>query len=513
MPEHKNAAFSKIRGALPKIVLILCVLQPLLDVAGFWQAKLGVSNTVTMLIRMLLLAGTILLGFLLTDRKRYYLIAAALMLALTAGHILACMGNPGGYRKPVLDLINLVRIYFLPLMTICFITFLRQNEAVFPALQKGLAADILLIALVQLLSTLTGTDPHTYSVDQTGILGWFMWTNSQSAILAMLTPITIVWALLKWKDRILPAALMTVVSEATLYVLAPRLAYASLICSGFGVFACILLINRKLWKQGVAIALITCLFIAAYPLSPTSKRLSSNQERAEQTIEKIKEEGIVIPQETALPTDEQGEVEKDAKPVVVLDEKTADSLEAIYRSQDIIWSMVDRFGRDRVFQIYHYTLDPTILANTRQMKINFCTLLMRESAAMSHLFGLNLADMTYQRQGPHGEPVTDNYDVENDFHGVYFLTGYCGLGLMILFLLWFGLRALIAVLRKPKVYFNLSLASFAMAYVLGIIHAYFTASVLRRNNASIYLAIVLACVWYCSRRSLAEKKNGAEPKA
>ena len=167
-----------------------------------------------------------------------------------------------------------------------------------------------------------------------------------------------------------------------------------------------------------------------------------------------------------------------------------------------MWSMISRFGRDRVFRIYNYTLDPTILGNTRLMKINFCILAMEDAGLPSKLFGLDLKDMTQNRYNAKSELVTDNYDVENDFHGVYFLTGIVGLTLMILFLLYFGVRALIAVIRKPKVSFHLTLASFAMAYGLGLIHAYFTASVLRRNNASVYLAMVLAGLWYLSRKQL-----------
>jgi len=168
---------------------------------------------------------------------------------------------------------------------------------------------------------------------------------------------------------------------------------------------------------------------------------------------------------------------------------------------------VERFGRDKVFEAYSYTLDPTVLSNSRLMKIRFCELLMRESGTLSQLFGLNLQEMTYTRLDKSGKQVVDNYDVENDLHGVYFLTGIVGLALMVLFLLWFGLRALLAVIRDHKRCFTLPMCAFAIAYGLGLIHAYYTASVLRRNNASIYLAMVLAGLWYLSRRQKEAKQN------
>ena len=91
-------------------------------------------------------------------------------------------------------------------------------------------------------------------------------------------------------------------------------------------------------------------------------------------------------------------------------------------------------------------------------------------------------------------------DVENDFHGIYYLLGIVGLVLMIAFLLYFGLRGLIAVFRNRKRYFNLDMVGFAIAYGSAIGHAYFTVSVLRRNNASVYLAMVLAALWYLSQK-------------
>ena len=527
--KNNRPVLNSIQGKLPLIVFLLCVLQPFLDVAGYWQTTWGISNTVTMMLRMLLLGGSVLLGFLLSDRKRVYLLAAFVLLALTAGHAYACAKSPNGYRDMVTDLINLVRIYFLPMMTLCFITFLRRNEKVLPAIISAVTVNILLIAAVQLISTITGTDPHTYSVDHTGVRGWFMWTNSQSAILAMGCPVVICWALTRRKGRLLFAVLLTAVSEATLYFLAPRLAYASLIASGLGMAVCLLLIDRRRWLASLTVALVTVAFVLAYPVSPTHKRLADNSVRVAQVSEEIKSMDIHI--ETVVQTESQIETNpmqselmtgsedetaganptestdnndpsqtKPPKTVIKLDSENADKLEKLYRSHDILWSLVDRFGRDRVFEAYGYSLDPTVISSARTMKVVYCTLLMDESGTWSRLFGLNLRELLYQRCDKNGNWVYDNFDVENDLHGVYFLTGMVGLGLMILFLLTFGLRALLAVLRRPKKYFTLPMVAFSLSYGLGLIHAYFTASVLRRNNASIYLALVLACMWYLSRK-------------
>ncbi|MBQ1411232.1 MAG: O-antigen ligase family protein [Oscillospiraceae bacterium] len=502
-----QSILQRIRDKLPLLVILLCISQPVLDVAGFWQKNLGIGNSLTMLLRMVLLSGTVLVGFLLSTRKRVYYVTAAVMAFLTAGHFYACSLSVNGYVSPITDFINLIRIYFLPLMAISFITFLSVNEKVFDAIIKGMAINLLIIAGILLVSTVTGTDPHTYSVDGIGILGWFLWTNSQSAILAMLAPIAICWSLLRWEKRLLPVGLVSVCAEATLFVLAPRLAYASLGATGFGITLGLLLVDRSRWRQALVVTLVTLLFAAAIPVSPMHERLSFNNKRDAETEERIKEMDIhiqvVTEPETVFVSDEtapSGETPPVEEKKVILDEQNADKLESLYRSQSIIWSMVDRFGRDRVFKIYEYTLDPSILSNARLMKIRFCELLMDESSAMSRLFGLNLAEMLHERVVDETTVLIDNYDVENDLHGVYFLTGYFGLAFMIVFLLWFGARALKVLILEGKRCLTLPMCAFALSYGLGLIHAIFTASVLRRNNASIYLAMVLAGLWHLSRR-------------
>ena len=156
-----KAILDRIRGRLPLVVFVLCVIQPLLDAAGYWQQYFGVSNAVTMALRMILLGGTVLLGFVLSDRKRYYFLTAAVLAALTAGHIFACTRSVNGYQEPIKDLINLVRIYFLPLMTVSFITFLRKNEDVFPALIRGMVTDLFLIEFMVGLYTLIAIFFHS----------------------------------------------------------------------------------------------------------------------------------------------------------------------------------------------------------------------------------------------------------------------------------------------------------------------------------------------------------------
>ena len=86
--------------------------------------------------------------------------------------------------------------------------------------------------------------------------------------------------------------------------------------------------------------------------------------------------------------------------------------------------------------------------------------------------------------------------MENDLHGVYFLYGWIGLSAMVLFLLYFIWLIAKALVTDFKTHFTLEAASWGIALVCCLLHVYYTAGVLRRPNASFYLAAVLAAVYY-----------------
>ncbi len=115
---------------------------------------------------------------------------------------------------------------------------------------------------------------------------------------------------------------------------------------------------------------------------------------------------------------------------------------------------------------------------------------MNDSPLSAKFFGLNLARFT----------VNDNiYDVENDFHGIYYLYGAVGLGALLLFLLYFFYLIVWALIKNFKRYYTLEAAAYGIALLLCLFHAYFTAGVLRRPNASIFLSAILAGIYYLVR--------------
>ncbi len=464
---------TSIRQKLPLFMLILFILQPLLDVTSFWQEQLGIGNTVTLALRFVVLAVVALLGFFLSDRKKCYYIFAACCIFLLAGHCLAC--SIKGYENIFSDLTNFVRVAQMPLFTICFITFLRQNKDCYQAIKKGFVYNFIIISAIVLISVLSNTYLHTYEYSQLGILGWFSTSNAQSAILSFMTPIVIMLAHQQKKPWLVAVAVLA--SFAQLYFLGTRLAFLALACTAIGI-PFVLIVNKEQWRSTTAILLIgLILCLATIKLSPMYRNqtlynmeMSSKQGDAMAMMGKELEEGFNI---------------------YTIDWDSLDKEEAM-RLLTVVYEyyrgdLVERFGVEKVMEEYNYSHTITDITGTRYRKIIFCRLLQQEHPPLSKVFGMELARMSYK---------DTIYDVENDFHGIYFLYGAVGLVMMIAFIGYFIFLIVKALTQDAKKYFTLDAGAFGIAFCLALAYAYNTAGVLRRPNSSFYLSLLLAVIYY-----------------
>ena len=74
------------RRYLPQVILLLFILQPVMDVLSYWLDALGMGNTVSLLMRFALLAGTAVLSFCLSRRKRVYLLLGVVLAVIALLH-------------------------------------------------------------------------------------------------------------------------------------------------------------------------------------------------------------------------------------------------------------------------------------------------------------------------------------------------------------------------------------------------------------------------------------------
>lgn len=476
MSNELNAASVRgpIDNLLPKIVLVIFALQPLMDIISFWQDELGRSNTLTLLLRLAVLFAVGLLGFALSHRKRVYIIAAIICAALFAGHMYAC--HIKGYIDVVTDVTNFVRVVQMPLFAVSFITFIKRNNDCFDAVKRGLVLNFIIISAAVALSLITGTCRPTYNLSHLGVLGWFSTSNAQSAIMSMLTPI-VVWLAYESKRYWLMIAAVAV-SYSQLFFLGTRLAFLAICATTVGL-TFVLLINRRAdWKKVVIMFLGLALCIGLVKYGPMYR----NQQVYSRVMD-WKQDDADVMMNSVL--DDMGidleKVDWDS----LSEEETINILTPIYEFYST--DLCQRFGTENVIREYNFTHHVTDITNTRTHKITYCELLFKEHPSISRWFGMELERMLW---------CGTNYDVENDFHGVYFLYGAIGLGLMIAFLAYFVVIILAALKKDFRKYFTVEAGAFGISLCLALFNAYNTAGVLRRPNSSFYLSVLLASVYF-----------------
>lgn len=468
---------------LPLFVIAVFALQPLMDALSFWQAELHMSNLLTLALRFGVLAVVALLGFCLSQQKKVYIIAGIVCAALWMAHCFVCMQK--GYLNPIQDLINYVRVLQMPLFAVCFITFMKRNEKCYHAIKCGFVLNFIIITAILVLSLVTDTCRPTYDMSGLGFMGWFSTSNAQSAILSVLAPV-VIW--IAYESKHYWVLWITVIlSYAQLFFVGTRLAIAAMVATTVGLVFTFLVTRHVDWKRIAVlfvcmIACMGCLKISPMFLNQNihSDYLATQQSYTSNDLQQA------LPPAKPNPDDpDSGEAVEKVHIWDLPKEEQRIYLAPIYTfyREDLC----RRFSVNAVIEAYDYTFTVADLTHTRNYKITYCELLQDEHPAASRLFGMELARMSWGGM---------NYDVENDFHGVYYLFGAVGLGLMIAFIAYFWILILWALKKNAKRYFTPAAGAFGISLCIALVNAYFTAGVLRRPNSSFYLSILLAVIFY-----------------
>ena len=492
--------FSRLRGSLPIVCLVICVLQPLLDVLSYWQVVLEMPNYVTLVLRLGLLGVMLLCALPFLRRKGLCAILLLAVLCYLCGHVLACVGVSSAYDWKE-DLADQTRLLMLPVTAFCLIVYLQANEKVYSALRLGLVIDLAVILGIMALSAVTGTDPHTYAAKGIGVRGWFFWTSAQSAILSLLCPVVIAWTLERFGGKPLPLAAACLLSFGALFAFGTRLAYASLAVTGLCLCAAILISDKKRYPQALTVFLCMALFLALYPVSPMTKNQSEVLQNAEIKQQRVDCAAAEAAAQLGLDPAEEGR--RDLR-----------VLAAAYRYN--LQGLVDRFGIERVAAAYEDSLDVVRICDDRVRKLIYCRLLAEDCAAktpLAPLFGMEIGQThtaeteIYVFETDEWTLASEPSDPENDFFGVYYLCGIVGLGLLILFFLYFILNCVKALGRDPGGMLSPVPAAFLTAFGIALVYGWSTVSVLRRNNASFYFAVILACLWHLCRNQASSRRK------
>lgn len=517
----------KLKGSLESrlggIVLAIVAVQPALDVFSYFLGEMG-SNTVSTLLRFGMLAAVALLGFLLSDAKRFYFILYAAAGLFWLAHMLNCFRI--GYQSLFSDANNMLRTLNFPIFALTFITILTKRPELRRHFYTGVAIAFGEILLFTALPWLTGHPVYTYKPPiQLGVLGWFATPSAQSAILVLTVPFFLYWGYAVRKYWAYLASL--VLSVGILFVTGTKLDFFSIfIILGAYIFLFLLQMGKKSLKYVLpAVALLAAVtaFRSQSPMAARDRMTAYSQSLYGDMVE----DSVKSNSDSVL---DEGEIKR-LPPLERQREKLRQSLMGVYTDEEVYGKLMknlnQRFGIYNVMESFGYTTETYLLSDTRVRKNNFASMVWDEKDTLTHFLGFEYSDFLA------GDGI---YDLENDFPAVFYTMGYLGFALYMAFLAVFAAQVLRAFAgqvdqgarlarqegrqgaraaaagfwRGLKGFLTVEMGAVGMSFLLAVIAAQISGNVLRRPNVTIYFALAAACLFSLTRE-LPGPERGKNP--
>lgn len=475
---------------LPGFVFALLLAQPVLDVISYWANKWEFTS-VTTLARFAMFAAVMLYAFIISDKKRYYIIAGVLISAYWMLHVVGCLKSAGGYASPFSDLSNFLRTIQMPLVTVAFITCFKKSDEVPVYVQRAFLINLVVMLHVTALSYMTASQIYTYGIFQKGLMGWVVSQNAQSAILAAITPLILLYA---YKKRnIMWFYGVAVVTFANLFFVGTRVDYFTIPIVAAAMIIMMLISREKKAGYYIVMAALAMLCLICYKYSIVNDNIENHSYaisvKQDEFVDEIQNDA---PQAKPLPKN------IDWDTYYSLDVKTRKSIYDLYKRYT--GAMVGRFGFERVFEKYNYSLDVSELTAQRQQKRYFAEMVWEDSSNFERLFGYEYSELisTFEVADRNGtvRNVTQVFDLENDFPAVFFYSGYIGFAAFAVFIAYFALLMAVAVITRFKKIMTVESGMVGVSFFLMMGTAGFAGYVFRRPNSSIFLSVILAYIYY-----------------
>ena len=459
--------------------MLLFAAQSCLDVLAFWTKN--DSATPAGYIRLVLLILLPAAVFIISKKKKelfFFLLGTGIFCLL---HILNSWYH--GYISPVTDIRYLASVVQMPVFAVCFLFLITDEKTKSDAL-RGVWIGALLTLVFLILASVTNTGNVTYG-EGLGYSGWVIDENrnANSTNLVIYACFCVFLALhseKKWLVFLVPAAVNIV-----FLVNGTKGCYFSI----FGIFisfAAFLLVDgiwlkHKLRKDAVIILLLLSIISAVvYPWTPRCRVTKEQQAAARGTQGEIEatllEKGIDI---------------TDMSPQERFDNPTVKEVFVHYywKYLGVKPDLIDRFSMDRVLMQYRMSTDVAKLIDARVMERNYADMVFQDSDILTKIVGFEVSQM-----GPEG--YDGSYDMENDWHAIFYYYGYLGFALYIGFMLYFLMRILKRFRAGLRGCLSLENFSYLLSLVLIVGLAHFSGATLRRPNVSVWLSLVLALLYY-----------------
>ena len=477
--EKQNTLMGRIRD---NWLLILIAAQPVLDVLAYWTNN--THSSWAGYIRLVIMVALPVVMLIRLDKKKHFLICMLVIGAFCVLHALNCLRV--GYIDPVRDITYMARVAQMPVLTVCFVYAVRDENMKKQAVRAmEIAAALVLLSLV--LAILTGTENVTYG-QGLGVSGWVIDNNrcANSIILVTLSCFAMYYACRS--DNKLINVIIPVIVCAVFISNGTKACYFGIFAVFLG-FAAFMLLNHFINKTELKKLLLIVLAVlsigsaVAYPYTPRAKVEAL---QASAVALKDQDELVRILREKGYDPQSMTVEEKLADPVV------REIFETYYTKLmwHVIPEMFDRFGIERIMREYDMTTSAAELIDVRLMKRTYARMIWSETDTLTKLTGFEVSEIH--------DPA---YDPENDWPALFYYYGYLGFGLYAAFILYFIWKLIKCVCRDFKGSLNLLNFTLLICLVLQLSLAEFSGALLRRPNVSVYLSVLLALIYYRTVRA------------
>lgn len=457
-------------------LVLLIAAQPVLDALAFWTQD-SVATAAGYLRLLVMLALPLYLLFTL-EKKKTFIASMAVIAGFGVLHMLN--GFRLGYINLFYDLAYYARVIQTPVFAVCFIYLIRDENSKKQAI-RGIewAAIILLFTVAAALAT--GTWNSTYGAG-VGLSGWVTDDNRCANSIIMVTFAVFAVGLSAVTENKAAQALVPAAVTAVLIANGTKACYTAVfaILLGYALF----MVIRRIMKLDrlkpvflVSALTMTVVSVLVYPVSPRAKIDGSLGQAKSET--QLKFENLL--EENGYDIYSMSFEEKMADPK--LKELFFDYYQSLL---GVMPDIYDRFGMDRVYEKYDMTVSADKLIDMRLLKVNYASMIFEDSDFLTKLLGFEATETVKNGM----------YDMENDYHAVFYYYGYLGFGLYIAFLLFFAFLIIKRLVRDFKGSLSMENFMLLLCLMLQLGLAQFSGSLLRRPNVSIYLSIILALIYY-----------------
>ncbi|OOR24593.1 O-antigen ligase domain-containing protein [Bacillus mycoides] len=483
---------NQARVRFEHFLLFFIILQPVLDLLTSLSIILLKANaTVGILVRFFIMAVGgiyILIQAREKENRKFLIYLIVLAVVLGIGFINNTMvKNPIVLGEEVKFVAKALYIYVMLGSYILALKSLKKTVNISDKVRNSIVYSTLITNAVMVISISTSTDFGSYEWMKVGSRGWFYAGNELGSILAIIFPIVVLYSIQKTKSMKhvlywIPSLLMIY----SLIQIGTKVGMGSIgatLVAAIGIIVLQLLFDRKNPNKKALVlnALIAIVLLAGvagtFKKTPLAQNMGIHTNYlAEQNVaqqgqkEKEIKDKIKKEQEVKEKEEKQHKAEKPEEKAKIEEEEVKKELKKELEKEQKKENQENLIFSGR--QVYE-----------ERHKQSF-----NEAPTSQKLFGMGYAGNFKYNEQKQPDPKL----IEMDFHDWFYDFGIIGFALLMLPLIYYGLRILLAFVTRFKEIFNIKYGMISVSLLLALGIAYIAGHILTAPGVGIYFVVVLA---------------------